>query len=179
MSIHKLVAGVDSSTQSCKIVIRDLKTGALVRSGSAKHGRGTEINPYVWRNAFDEAVKQAGGLDDVVAISIAGQQHGMVALDNNGNVVRDAILWNDTRSAIDAYELINEFGNGSTENGKLKWAKSVGSVPVASLTITKLRWMNREEPDNLKRTAAIALPHDWLTWVLKDGKDINTLTTDR
>ncbi|RFT24143.1 xylulose kinase, partial [Gardnerella vaginalis] len=65
------------------------------------------------------------------------------------------------------------------ENGKLKWAKSVGSVPVASLTITKLRWMNREEPDNLKRTAAIALPHDWLTWVLKDGKDINTLTTDR
>lgn len=179
MSIHKLVAGVDSSTQSCKIVIRDLKTGALVRSGSAKHGRGTEINPYVWRNAFDEAVKQAGGLDDVVAISIAGQQHGMVALGNNGNVVRDAILWNDTRSAIDAYELINEFGNGSTENGKLKWAKSVGSVPVASLTITKLRWMNREEPDNLKRTAAIALPHDWLTWVLKDGKNINTLTTDR
>ena len=116
--MQQLVAGVDSSTQSCKVVIRDLYTGKLVRSGAARHRRGTEIDPQVWRSAFDEAVHQAGGLDDVVALSIAGQQHGMVALDERGAVVRNAILWNDTRSARDAVDLISELGNGNEREGK-------------------------------------------------------------
>lgn len=177
--MQQLVAGVDSSTQSCKVVIRDLHTGKLVRSGAARHRRGTEIDPQVWRSAFDEAVHQAGGLDDVVALSIAGQQHGMVALDERGAVVRNAILWNDTRSARDAVDLISELGNGNEREGKRRWADRTGSVPVASLTVTKIRWMATHEPDNLARTAAVALPHDWLTWDLLGGNDINTLVTDR
>ena len=119
----------------------------------------------MWRSAFDEAVHQAGGLDDVVALSIAGQQHGMVALDERGAVVRNAILWNDTRSARDAVDLISELGNGNEREGKRRWADRTGSVPVASLTVTKIRWMATHEPDNLARTAAVALPHDWLTWI--------------
>ena len=60
---------------------------------------GTEVDPTHWKNALDSAIKDAGGLEDVQAISIAGQQHGMVALDRHGEVIRPALLWNDTRSA--------------------------------------------------------------------------------
>ena len=94
-----LVAGVDSSTQSCKVVIREAETGALVREGRASHPDGTEVNPSHWWKALHVALAQAGGLDDVEAISIGGQQHGMVVLDSDGRVIRDALLWNDTRSA--------------------------------------------------------------------------------
>jgi len=164
LSRMTLVAGVDSSTQSCKIVIRDADTGALVRSGSAKHPDGTEVSPQFWWDAFLEAAKDAGGLDDVAAISIGGQQHGMVILDKDGNVIRDALLWNDTRSAGAAEDLIKELGDGDRENGAQRFANIVGSVPVASLTITKLRWLRDNEPDKAKQVAAVALPHDWLSW---------------
>ncbi|NUW33476.1 xylulokinase [Nonomuraea sp. SMC257] len=155
-----LVAGVDSSTQSCKVVIRDAATGRLVRQGRAAHPEGTEVHPEHWWAAFLRAVKEAGGLDDVAAISVAGQQHGMVCLDETGQVVRDALLWNDTRSAAAAAALVAELG------GPAAWAEAVGSVPVASFTITKLRWLAELEPDNARRVAAVCLPHDWLTWRL-------------
>ena len=167
-----LVAGVDSSTQSCKIVVRDAETGALVRSGSAKHPDGTEVHPDHWWSALQEAATAAGGLDDVAAISVGGQQHGMVCLDQAGDVVRPALLWNDTRSAQAATDLNNELGNKA-------WADAVGSVLVASFTITKLRWLRDNEPDNVARVAAVCLPHDWLTWKLSGSTDINDLVTDR
>jgi len=172
MSNSKLVAGVDSSTQSVKVVIRDANSGALIRQGRGTHTDGTEINPRIWKEALDGAIKDAGGLDDVAAISIAGQQHGMVALDSHGDVIRDALLWNDTRSAQAAKDLNNELG-GDTET-----ARKVGSVLVASFTASKLRWMADNEPDNAKRVAAVALPHDWLSWQLQGGKDFDKLFTD-
>ncbi|NQD90955.1 xylulose kinase, partial [Paenarthrobacter sp. CM16] len=89
-----LVAGIDSSTQSCKVVIRDSATGALVRQGRASHPAGTEVHPEHWWKALQEAITEAGGLDDVEAVSVGGQQHGMVCLDESGNVVRPALLWN-------------------------------------------------------------------------------------
>ena len=159
-----LVAGVDSSTQSCKIVIRDADTGALVRSGSAKHPDGTEVDPQAWWDAFLEAAADAGGLADVAAISVGGQQHGMVVLDKDGQVIRDALLWNDTRSAGAAEDLIKELGNGDRAKGAQKFADLIGSVPVASLTVTKLRWLRDNEPEKAKQVAAVALPHDWLSW---------------
>ncbi|MCR6493376.1 xylulokinase [Cellulomonas sp. P24] len=159
-----LVAGVDSSTQSCKVVIRDAETGALVRSGRASHPDGTEVSPDAWWDALQTAVADAGGLDDVAALSVGGQQHGMVALDADGAVVRDALLWNDTRSAQAALDLIDDLGG--PETGSEAWARATGSVPVASYTVTKLRWLARVEPANAARTAAVALPHDWLTWRL-------------
>ena len=94
-----LVAGVDSSTQSCKVVILDADTGALVREGRAAHPDGTEVHPDHWWRALSEAFDDAGGLADVSALSVAGQQHGMVLLDADGHVVGPALLWNDTRSA--------------------------------------------------------------------------------
>lgn len=176
-----LVAGVDSSTQSCKVVVRDLETGALVRSGRAAHPDGTEVAPSAWWEALTAALDAAGGLDDVAAISLAGQQHGMVVLDASGRVVRDALLWNDTRSAQAARDLIDEVG-------AVAYASRVGVVPVASFTATKLRWLREAEPANAARVAAVALPHDWLTWRLRGygpadesplGPDLEALTTDR
>src|ERR1700712_3498517 len=99
------VAGVDSSTQSCKVVIRDAETGALVREGRAGHPDGTEVDPAAWWDALQKAIADAGGLAGVSAVSIAGQQHGMVVLDADGRVIRDALLWNDTRSAAAATAL--------------------------------------------------------------------------
>lgn len=168
-----LVAGIDSSTQSCKVVVRDADTGALVRSGRASHPDGTEVAPWYWWDALQSAIVRAGGLDDVDAVSVGGQQHGMVALDARGEVVRDALLWNDTRSAPAALQLIEELG------GPQAWADAVGSVPVASLTVTKLRWLRDAEPENAARVAAVALPHDWLTWRLAGAPGLDALVTDR
>jgi xylulokinase len=169
----RLVAGVDSSTQSCKVVIREAEGGALVRQGTAPHPDGTEVHPQAWWTAFEEAAEAAGGLDDVSAIAVAGQQHGMVCLDSEGEVVRPALLWNDTRSAVAACDLVRE-------RSAQEWADDVGSVPLASFTVTKLRWLAEHEPQHAQRTAAVCLPHDWLTWRLRDSEqDIATLTTDR
>jgi xylulokinase len=174
-----LVAGVDSSTQSCKVVIRDAESGTLVREGRAAHPDGTEVDPAAWWSALQQAITAADGLDDVAAIAVAAQQHGMVCLDERGSVVRPALLWNDTRSATDAEQLVTELGGGDADTGAKAWAQAVGTVPVASFTVTKLRWLARNEPDSVARTAAVCLPHDWLTWRLSGGTDINTLTTDR
>ena len=106
----KLVAGVDSSTQSCKVVVCNAETGEVIRSGSAPHPDGTEVDPASWLQALEAAIAAAGGIDDVIGISIAGQQHGMVLLDEQGSVLRPALLWNDTRSATAAEDLISELG---------------------------------------------------------------------
>ncbi len=173
MANRQLVAGVDSSTQSVKIVIREANTGELVREGRAAHPDGTEIDPALWSSALDTAISNAGGLDGVDAISIAGQQHGMVALDSDGAVIRPALLWNDTRSAQAALDLNRELG------GNAQISRKVGSVLVASFTASKLRWMADHEPENAVKVAAVALPHDWLSWQLQGGKDLNKLFTDR
>ena len=168
-----LVAGVDTSTQACKIVVRDAATGELVRSGRAAHPDGTEIDPEHWWTAFRAAEAEAGGLDDVAAIAVGGQQHGMVCLDGSGAVVRPALLWNDTRSAPDAAELVDELG------GPQAWVDATGLVPVASFTVTKLRWLASHEPANAARTAAVCLPHDWLTWRIGGFSSLDALRTDR
>jgi xylulokinase len=171
-----LVAGVDSSTQSTKIVVRDADTGAFVRIGRAPHPDGTSIDPERWWEAFQVAVDDVGGLDDVSAIAISGQQHGMVTLDESGRSVRDALLWNDTRSARAAAELTAELGAAA-------WANAIGTVPVASLTVTKLRWLRDAEPDAAARVAAVMLPHDYLTWRLAGygpgNADFDAAATDR
>ena len=173
MAKRQLIAGVDSSTQSVKVVIRDSNTGELVRQGRASHPDGTEVDPVHWLNGLNSAISEAGGIEDVSAISIAGQQHGMVALDSNGDVIRDALLWNDVRSA-DAAESLNREAGGDVEI-----AKKVGSKLVASFTAAKLRWLADHEPENAAKTASVALPHDWLSWQIQGGKDFTKLFTDR
>ncbi|TCO50914.1 xylulokinase [Actinocrispum wychmicini] len=162
-----LVAGVDSSTQSTKVVVVDADTGTVLREGRADHPDRTEVHPDEWWRAYREAT--AGGLlDGVSAIGVGGQQHGMVTLDENREVVRPALLWNDTRSADAAADLIRDLG------GPDSWADAVGLVPVASFTVTKLRWLATHEPDLAARVATVVLPHDWLTYRLT-----GSLVTDR
>jgi len=127
-----LVAGISSSTQNCEVVILDAESGRIVRSARASHPEGTEVDPKAWCVALLAAVTDAGGLDDVAALSIAGQQNGMLCLDHAGKVVRPALLWKDIRSAHAANDLIHELGAEA-------WANRTGVVPGAPFTVTKLR----------------------------------------
>jgi xylulokinase len=166
------VAGVDSSTQSTKVEVRDASTGALLAAGRAPHPAVTppvaEQHPDDWWAAFETAW-DAASVDHVAAISVAGQQHGCVTLDGDGAVIRPAKLWNDTTTAPDAGWLM-----GQLPAGAAGWAQACGSVPVAAFTITKLSWLHRTEPEHWARLARVCLPHDWLTWRLT-----GRLVTDR
>lgn len=159
------VLGIDSSTQSTKIEVRDADSGELVGRGHAPHPATTpprsEQDPSAWWEALRAAIDSAGeAVRDVAAVALAGQQHGMVVLDTDDQVIRPAKLWNDTESAPDARWLIDQLG------GAAAWAAACGSVPVAAFTITKLSWLHRSEPDAWARLARVCLPHDWLTWKL-------------
>ncbi len=169
-----LVVGVDSSTTSCKVQVRDADSGTLVASGRAPHPQTTpprsEQDPHAWEVAVSRASAMAGVQDShPAAISFAAQQHGAVILDSHGDVVRPAKLWNDTESASDAEKLLDELPGGAGA-----WAEACGSVPLASFTITKLRWLRRCEPESFRRMSSVLLPHDWLTFRLT-----GEMTTDR
>ena len=168
-----IVVGVDSSTQSVKIVLRELESGELIREAKVAHPDGTECDPRDWFEALNKAIKDVDNLDNVSAIAIGGQQHGAVVLDESGEPVRKALLWNDTRSAKEAQDLNEEFGGAKTT------ADAVGSLLVASFTATKLRWIADHEPENLKRIAAVCLPHDYLSWRLNGDSNLDSLFTDR
>jgi xylulokinase len=164
-----LVAGVDCSTQNTKVLVCDAETGEVLREGRSPHPDLTEVDPAVWWSALEQA--SSGLLDGVAAISVGGQQHGMVLVDEAGTPVRDALLWNDNRSARSAQQLIDELG------GPQAWADRTGLVPVSSFTVSKLRWVAEHEPDAVGRASGVMLPHDWLTHRLRaDGGDP---TTDR
>lgn len=163
------VAGIDSSTQSCKVAVCDAATGDLLAENRAAHPDGIEVHPDAWVAALRTA--GAGLLDDVDAVAIGGQQHGMVVSDAAGEVVRPALLWNDTRSAAAAADLVAELG------GPQAWAEAVGSVPLAAFTIAKLRWLAEREPASVQRAVSVQLPHDWLTWHLRGRPP--ELVTDR
>src|SRR6202035_3451250 len=153
--------GVDSSTQSTKVVLCRAEDGAVIGSGSAPHPDGTQADPQAWWQALHAAGR--GLLDQADAVGVAAQQHGMIALDEAGRVVRPAMLWNDMSSARQAADLIAELG------GPGEWARRTGSVPTASFTVTKLRWLAEREPASAHRTSMVLLPHDWLTWRLGSG----------
>ena len=156
-----LVAGVDSSTQSTKVLLVQAEDGVVVAEASAPHPDGTECHPDRWWEALSAAGR--GLLERADAVGVAAQQHGMVTLDEAGAVVRPAMLWNDVKSAPQAAELVTEFG------GAAEWAARTGSVPTMSFTVTKLRWLAEREPGNAARVHRVVLPHVWLTWRLAGG----------
>jgi xylulokinase len=156
-----LVAGVDSSTQSTKVLLCQAEDGAIVAEASAPHPDGTECDPEHWWQALGKAGRDL--LERADAVGVAAQQHGMIVLDETGDVIRPAMLWNDVKSARQARELITEFG------GPAEWARRTGSVPTMSFTVTKLRWLAEHEPRNAARVRRVLLPHDWLTWRLAQG----------
>ncbi|MGA4838127.1 xylulokinase [Streptomyces sp. G45] len=168
-----LVVGVDSSTQSTKALVVDAATGQVVASGQAPHtvssGALRESDPEQWWSALGEALRQCGAAArEAAAVSVAGQQHGLVTLDGRGRPVRPALLWNDGRSAAQARRLVERLG------GAKAWAERVGSVPSLSFTVTKWAWLTEHEPASARATAAVRLPHDYLTQRLT-----GTGTTDR
>ncbi|MFF8943597.1 xylulokinase [Streptomyces sp. NPDC014864] len=168
-----LVVGVDSSTQSTKALVVDAATGQVVASGQAPHtvssGAGRESDPRQWWDALCAALHQCGeAAHEAAAVSVAGQQHGLVTLNARGEPVRPALLWNDVRSAAQARRLVEELG------GPKAWAERTGSVPGASFTVTKWAWLAENEPEAVRSTAAVRLPHDYLT-----GHLTGLGTTDR
>lgn len=160
------VLGIDSSTQSCKALLVDAATGEVVQERRAAHPTGTEVDPAAWVQALKETTAEL--LPQASAVAVGGQQHGMVLLDQEGEVIRPALLWNDTRSAPQAEELTEWLG------GPEAAAQRTGSVPVASYTATKVLWVRENEPENAEKIARIALPHDYLTWVLNSSDELWT-----
>ncbi len=160
--MRTLVAGADCSTQSTKVVVLDADTGDVVATGRAEHvvtgtGGARETHPDVWWQALRQALAETGLAAEISAISVAGQQHGLVCLDDSGTPLRPAMLWNDTRSASDAVLLVEAMG------GPTAWASRIGVVPVASFTASKWAWLRRREPAVADATTAIRLPHDYMT----------------
>lgn len=171
-----LVAGIDSSTQACKVTVRDLATGERVREGKASHPPQSVVDPEAWWSALLTAIRRAGGLDDVAALSVSGQDHTPVFLDAAGAVVHDSPLWNDTGSHRHMVALNRELG-------KDEWIRRTGLPITLSDTVSKLRWLRDTDPSAARRTAAVAVVKDWLTWRLmgfgpEDGR-LDRLTTDR
>lgn len=176
MRAVKLVAGVDSSTQSCKVEIREQQTGRLISTGVSPHEPTfppkSEQNPEQWWQAFVRAFEKATASDEVdknliEGIAVTAQCHGLVTLDDDLQVVRPAKLWNDTQSAPQSDDLIEKYGRDY-------WINEVGSVISSSFTVTKVAWLKDNEPENLAKVKKICLPHDFLTLRLSDR-----LVTDR
>ncbi|MEW2168017.1 FGGY family carbohydrate kinase [Streptomyces sp. NPDC007084] len=173
-----IVAGLDSSPDFTRIVVCDTDTGSVLRQGYAPHpldgaesgGRPSDVDPQAWLLSLGEA---AGGglLEGVQAIGVSAQAGGLVPLDVQGNTVRPALVGGDKRAQVAAADLIDALG------GREAWAQAVGSVPQAAHPVTKLRWLNRTEPDAARRTAMLMQAHDWLVWQLL-GRPARR-TTDR
>lgn len=155
------------------MVLVDLDEGAVVATGRSAHrvtgtGGVRETDPVEWWAALQIALAGTDRTRDIAAISVAGQQHGLVVLDASGNPLRPAMLWNDTRSAPDAVMLRDRLG------GAEWWAENVGVVPVASFTASKWAWLLRTEAGTADAVRSVLLPHDFLNLEL-----IGRAVTDR
>lgn len=161
----RLVAGVDSSTQSCTVVLRNLDDGDTVAVYGSSHPQTTppvsEQDPAAWWTALGTALAGVREAADapVVAISVDAQAHGLVPVDAEGAVIRPAKLWNDTTSAPEARELVDRLD-------RPEWVRRCGSVPPAAFTISKVLWLARHEPEHFRHLRQLLLPHDWLTYRL-------------
>lgn len=168
-----IVAGLDSSSDSTRIVVCDADTGAVLRQAHAPHPlepKATDVDPQAWLLSLGEAAT-GGLLEGVQAIGVSAQQHGLVPLDAQGGLVRPALVGNDKRAQVAAADLVEGLG------GRQAWADAVGTMPQSGLPIAKLRWLARSEPEHAQRVAMILQPHDWLVWQLL-GRPARR-TTDR
>lgn len=162
---RRVTLGIDSSTQSTKVVAVDVETGAELAEGRASHTGADTQDPRDWWRALVEATGQAVSSEfQVVGLAVGGQQHGLVTLDAEGAPVRHAPLWNNVASADDAERL----------NALVDFPAAVGSRLVAAFTIAKLAHFARTAPEDLARTAAVCLPHDYL-----NSRLTGELATDR
>jgi xylulokinase len=154
---QSVVLGVDSSTQSTKVVVVDLEMGEIVADGRVPHSGQDRQRPEDWWEALCTATRGVVSSDiKIEGIAVGAQQHGLVALDGAGAPVMPASLWNNTAAAPDAERL----------NQAADFAAEVGSRLVASFTIAKVAHLARTQPEMLARTEAVCLPHDYLNFRL-------------
>ena len=160
--------GIDCGTQGTKALLID-ESGNPLGRGYAAHALierpngAREQDPQWWVDALCDSVKQAlAGVPtaDVLALGVSGQQHGLVVLDENLQVIRPAKLWNDTETAPQNAELIERLG------GKEACFQRFGIVPLTGYTVSKLLWLKEHEPENFARVRHILLPHEYLNFWL-------------
>jgi xylulokinase len=160
--------GIDCGTQGTKALLMD-ESGNPLGRGYAAHALierpngAREQDPQWWVDALCNSVKQAlAGVPtaDVLALGVSGQQHGLVVLDEDLQVIRPAKLWNDTETAPQNAELIERLG------GKEACFQRFGIVPLTGYTVSKLLWLKEHEPENFARVRHILLPHEYLNFWL-------------
>jgi len=162
--------GIDCGTQGTKALVID-ERGQTVAQGYAPHrlieraNGAREQDPRWWVDAMQAAITAAlrdSGLDGrrILCTAVSGQQHGLVVLDDNGEPIRPAKLWNDTETAPQNAELLAAFG------GPVAWQQKFGIVPLTGYTVSKLLWLRQNEPDSFRKIRHILLPHDYLNYWL-------------
>lgn len=171
-----LFIGIDSGTQSTKVVLVDGESARVLATHSTPYGirpssvpGSKEQDPAIWVDAIERgiaAVLAADGVlpSTVAAIGISGQQHGFVPLDETGSVIRPAKLWCDTSTAAEAASLLERLG------GLAGAIAVLGTGIPAGFTASKILWLKEHEPANFARLASVLLPHNYLAYWLTGVK---------
>ena len=174
--MRTLLVGIDSGTQSTKVLILDANPGKVVATSAEPYDLipnlppgAKEQHPHTWRDATQKAFRKALALaaarpGEVKAIGVSGQQHGFVPLDKNGQVIRPAKLWCDTSTAPECDEIMARVG------GLKKTIRTMGNAVLPGFTASKILWLKKREPKNYARLATVLLPHDYLNFWLTGEK---------
>ncbi|MEM9446281.1 MAG: xylulokinase [Verrucomicrobiota bacterium] len=167
--------GIDSGTQSTKAIVLEGKNGKVLSEANATYGLiphlpegAKEQEPKTWVSAMERSIREAVRKskikpEQVKGIGVSGQQHGFVALDSDGNVIRPAKLWCDTSTSNEANSLIKKLG------GPKKVIALGGNSIPAGFTASKIAWLKKKEPKNYAKLATVLLPHDYLNYYLTGG----------
>src|SRR5213596_2675472 len=174
--MRTLLIGIDSGTQSTKVLVLDADSGRVVAASAETYDLipnlppgAKEQHPHTWRDATQKAVRKALALavarpGEVKAIGVSGQQHGFVPLDKNGQVIRPAKLWCDTSTAAECDEIMAKVG------GLKATIRTMGNAVLPGFTASKILWLKKREPKNYARLATVLLPHDYLNFWLTGEK---------
>ena len=174
--MRTLLLGIDSGTQSTKVLVVDAKNGKVLAAASQAYDLipnlppgAKEQHPHTWRDATASAIRQAlrgakANASEVKAIGVSGQQHGFVPLDKNGGVIRPAKLWCDTSTAAECDEITAKIG------GAKKTIRELGNGVLPGFTASKILWLKNNEPKNYARLDSVLLPHDYLNFWLTGEK---------
>ena len=174
--MRDLLIGIDSGTQSTKVLVVDAKDGRVLASAAQAYDLianlppgAKEQHPHTWREATARAIRialrQARAVTgEVKAIGVSGQQHGFVPLDKQGEVIRPAKLWCDTSTAAECDEITEKLG------GLSKTIRALGNAVLPGFTASKILWLKKHEPKNYQRLATVLLPHDYLNFWLTGEK---------
>src|SRR5262245_32000702 len=170
--MRTLLLGIDSGTQSTKVLVVDARDGKVLASAAQEYDLipalppgAKEQHPHTWRDATASAIRRAlrqakAVAAEVHAIGVSGQQHGFVPLDQDGEVIRPAKLWCDTSTAAECEEIMEKAG------GIKKTIKALGNAVLPGFTASKILWLKKHEPKNYQRLATVLLPHDYLNFWL-------------